>query len=139
TDVRFLRSRLRKLSADLATEGLVPERLALAAHRLARADEAIESIVDELQAGIAGGAWPKASPVEFSAAAFFRVPDEIAIRVLGRAVNQTGDEGPAGLGKLEALFAAMKAARETGETLRRTLAGALVDVDEGWVRVARAP
>lgn len=139
TDVRFLRSRLRKLSADLATEGLVPERLALAAHRLARADDAIESIVDELQPGIAGGAWPKASPVEFSAAAFFRVPDEIAIRVLGRAVNQTGDEGPAELGKLEALFAAMKAARETGETLRRTLAGALVDLDEGWVRVARAP
>jgi tRNA(Ile)-lysidine synthase len=139
TDVRFLRSRLRKLSADLASEGLVPERFALAAHRLARADDAIESIVDELQPGIAGGVWPKTSPLEFSASAFFRVPDEIAIRVLGRAVNQTGDEGPAELGKLEALFAAMKSARETGETLRRTLAGALVDLDQGTVRVARAP
>jgi len=139
TDTRFLRSRLRKLSADLATEGLVPERLALAAQRLARADDAIESIVDELQPGIAGGVWPKASPVEFSAAAFFRVPDEIAIRVLGRAVNQAGDEGPAELGKLESLFAAMKAARGTGETLRRTLAGALVDLGEGAVRVTRAP
>jgi tRNA(Ile)-lysidine synthase len=139
TDSKFLRSRLRKLNSDLANEGLVPERLALAAHRLARADEAIESIVDEVQPGIAGGTWPSASPVDISAPAFFRVPDEIAIRLLGRAVNQAGNEGPAELGKLEALFSAMKAARGTGETLRRTLAGALVDLDEGRVRVTRAP
>src|SRR5690606_17098772 len=46
-DTRFLRSRLRKLRASLDAEGLVPERLARAAHRLARADEAIEAIVDE--------------------------------------------------------------------------------------------
>jgi tRNA(Ile)-lysidine synthase len=138
-DTRFLRSRLRKLRADLASEGLVPERLATAARRLARADEAIESIVDELQPGIAGGMWPNASPVELSAAAFFRMPDEIALRVLGRAINQTGDEGPAELGKLEALHEALKAARAVGEALRRTLAGALIDLEDEHLRVTRAP
>jgi tRNA(Ile)-lysidine synthase len=138
-DTKYLRSRLRKLNADLANEGLVPERLALAAHRLARADDAIESIVDEVQPGIAGGVWPAASPIDIAASAFFRVPDEIAIRILQRAVNQAGDEGPAELGKLEALFWAMKTARGTGETLRRTLAGALVDLDEERVQVSRAP
>ena len=139
TDTRFLRSRLRKLNADLASEGLVPERLALAARRLARADDAIEEIVDELSPGIAGGVWPAASPIEFSAAAFFRLPDEIAIRVLGRAAGQAGDEGPVELGKLEALYGALKVARGAGETLRRTLAGALVDLQESRIRVTRAP
>jgi tRNA(Ile)-lysidine synthase len=138
-DTRFLRSRLRKLRADLALEGLVPERLATAARRLARADEAIESIVDELQPGIAGGVWPNASAIEISAAAFFRVPDEVALRVLGRAIDQTGDEGPAELGKLEALHDALRAARAAGETLRRTLAGALVDLEDAHLRVTRAP
>jgi tRNA(Ile)-lysidine synthase len=138
-DTRFLRSRLRKLRADLASEGLVPERLATAARRLARADEAIESIVDELQPGIAGGIWPNASEIEISAAAFIRVPDEVALRVLGRAIDQTGDEGPAELGKLEALHDALKAARAAGETLRRTLAGALVDLEDAHLRVTRAP
>lgn len=138
-DAKFLRSRLRKLRGDLASEGLVPERLALAAQRLGRADEALESIVDELSPGIAGGVWPKASPVDISSAAFFRVPDEIAIRVLGRAIGQTGDEGPVELGKLEALYEALKTARAAGETLRRTLAGALVDLDGARLRVERAP
>ena len=138
-DKRFLRPRLRDLRAGLAAEGLVPERLANVARRLSRADEAIEAIVDEVRAGIAGGAWPTSGALEFSAAAFFRVPDEIAIRLLGRAIDQTGNEGPAELGKLESLHSALKSARGTGETLRRTLAGAMIDFDAVAVTISRAP
>lgn len=138
-DERFLRSRLRKLRAGLDAEGLVPERLALAARRLARADEAIESIVDELQSGVAGGVWPSAHPVRLVAPAFFRMPDEVGIRVLARAVDQAGDEGPAELGKVEALYETLKEVRAAGETLRRTLAGALVDMDADQILVSRAP
>jgi tRNA(Ile)-lysidine synthase len=138
-DKKFLRPRLRELRAGLAAEGLGPERLATIARRLSRADEAIELIVDEVQAGIAGGIWPKSGTVEFSAAAFFRVPDEIAIRLLGRAIDQTGNEGPAELGKLETLHLALKNARDTGETLRRTLAGALIDLEAGALSISRAP
>jgi tRNA(Ile)-lysidine synthase len=139
TDKRFLRPRLRDLRAGLAAEGLDPERLASVARRLARADEAIESIVDEVQAGVAGGAWPKSGRLEFSLAAYFRVPDEIAIRLLGRAIAQAGDEGPVELGKLETLYRALLDAREAGETLRRTLAGALVDLDGAKLSITRAP
>ena len=138
-DKKFLRPRLRELRAGLAAEGLGPERLATIARRLTRADDAIESIVDEVQAGIAGGAWPDSGMVEFSAAAYFRVPDEIAIRLLGRAIDQTGNEGPAELGKLETLHLALKNARDTGETLRRTLAGALIDLEASALTISRAP
>jgi tRNA(Ile)-lysidine synthase len=138
-DKKFLRPRLRELRAGLAAEGLGPERLATIARRLMRADDAIESIVDEVQAGIAGGTWPDSGMVEFSAAAYFRVPDEIAIRLLGRAIDQTGNEGPAELGKLETLHLALKNARDTGETLRRTLAGALIDLEASALTISRAP
>jgi tRNA(Ile)-lysidine synthase len=138
-DKKFLRPRLRELRAGLAAEGLGPERLATIARRLTRADDAIESIVDEVQAGIAGGAWPDAGMVEFSAAAYFRVPDEIAIRLLGRAIDQTGNEGPAELGKLETLHLVLKNARDTGETLRCTLAGALIDLEADALSISRAP
>ncbi len=138
-DTRFLRSRLRKLRAGLAAEGLVPERLALAARRLARADAAIESIVDELQPGLAGGEWPKSGPITIGATAYFRMPDEIALRVLGRAISHAGDEGPVELGKLEALYDTLRSCRAAGETVRRTLAGAIVDLDEKRLRVSRAP
>jgi tRNA(Ile)-lysidine synthase len=138
-DKKFLRPRLRELRAGLAAEGLGPERLATIARRLTRADDAIESIVDEVQAGFAGGTWPDSEMVELSAAAYFRVPDEIAIRLLGRAIDQTGNEGPAELGKLETLHLALKNARDTGETLRRTLAGALIDLEASALTISRAP
>src|SRR5205085_4425576 len=45
-DPRFTRPRLRKLMPDLATEGLDARRLAAFARRMARADQAIEHVVD---------------------------------------------------------------------------------------------
>ena len=139
TDPRFLRPRLRRLAADLAAEGLDPERLGSLARRIARADAALDAVADELQAATAGGHWPKSGPVAFANGAFFRVPDEIGIRLLGRAIEAAGDEGPLELGKLETLFDALKDARKAGMPVRRTLAGAIVSLETGRLTIARAP
>ncbi|MGA9947862.1 MAG: hypothetical protein WBQ24_06395, partial [Xanthobacteraceae bacterium] len=56
--------------------------------------------------------------------------------LLGRAVAHTGDEGPVELGKLEALYDALRLAHSR---LRRTLAGAQITLDKDWLTVERAP
>ena len=85
-------------------------------------------------------------PVVMDAENFCRLPDEIGLRVLERAVDWTGDEGPVELGKLEALFYALTdaikgslAAPQDAARFRRTLAGAVVTLDRGELRVERAP
>jgi tRNA(Ile)-lysidine synthase len=77
---------------------------------------------------------------------FCGLPDEIGLRVLERAINWTGDEGPVELGKLETLcgglteaFAGSRVAPRASARFRRTLAGALVTLDKGGLRVERAP
>jgi tRNA(Ile)-lysidine synthase len=65
------------------------------------------------------------------------LPEEIGLRVLGRAVTELGDEGPVELGKLEALHAGLTAARTA--RFRRSLAGALVTLAGGYLIVERAP
>jgi tRNA(Ile)-lysidine synthase len=135
---RFTRVRIRELMPTLAEEGLTVPRLVLLARRLARANAAIERTVDAafealLQTNGAG-------PLVFDATGFRHMPEEIALRVLGRAVAQRGNEGPVELGKLEALHAALNA--EPGIALtrfRRTLAGALVTREGGRLVVERAP
>jgi tRNA(Ile)-lysidine synthase len=59
--------------------------------------------------------------------------------VIGRAISKLGDEGPVELGKLEALFEALKAAQKAGTPFRRSLAGALVTLGRGKITVERAP
>ena len=75
------------------------------------------------------------------AAPFSRLPAEIALRVLGRAVTRRGDEGPVELGKLEAMLAAaLPAAKQAGSgRFRRSLAGALVTIAKGAVFIEMAP
>jgi tRNA(Ile)-lysidine synthase len=67
------------------------------------------------------------------------LPAEVALRLLGRAIDWVGDEGPVELGKLEALFAALALASTGQERLRRTLAGAVVILGDGRIAVERAP
>ena len=67
------------------------------------------------------------------------MPAEIALRLLGRAVAQAGDEGPVELGKLEALKDALDAARNGDGRIRRTLAGAVVTLKGPQLLVERAP
>jgi tRNA(Ile)-lysidine synthase len=139
-DPRFTRPRLRELMPGLAAEGLDARRLAGLARRMARADEAIERAVNEAAARLARGPATGAGPVIFSAD-YAGLPPEVALRLLGRAVAQVGDEGPVELGKLEALHAALAAAmaqKTRAVRFRRTLAGAVVTFT-GEISIERAP
>jgi tRNA(Ile)-lysidine synthase len=137
-DPRFTRARLRGLMPQLADEGLDARRLALLAHRLKRADAAIEAMVREASEWLARDAPPGA--MAFETGGCIILPAEIVIRIVGRAIAQVGDEGPVELGKLEALFAALKDAHKSGtHRYRRSLAGALVTLGDAKITVERAP
>jgi tRNA(Ile)-lysidine synthase len=73
------------------------------------------------------------------AAGFARLPAEVALRLLGRAIGQAGSEGPVELGKLETLHAVLENALTEGIRFRRTLAGAVVTLSGGKIVVERAP
>jgi tRNA(Ile)-lysidine synthase len=136
SDPRFLRPRLRALGPALQQEGLVAERLALTAARLARADAALEAATDEAAISFK---LPQLGPVELDARRFFRLADELGLRLLGRAIDRVGSEGPVELGKLEVLHAALKSGWEAGEAVKRTLAGAAATLAESRLRISRAP
>jgi tRNA(Ile)-lysidine synthase len=134
-DPKFTRARLRALMPVLAREGLDAHGFARLAARMRRADSAIEFAVHAARAALAPAAWPQRGPVVFDAAKFNELPAEVGLRLLGRAIAHTGNEGAVELGKLEALYAA---ARQQSR-LRRTLAGAVVTVAAGRLSVERAP
>jgi tRNA(Ile)-lysidine synthase len=136
-DPRFTRPRMRELMPGLAAEGLDARRLASFARRMARADQAIEWAADEAQARLSRAS---AAGLVFDTG-YAELPPEIALRLLGRAVAQVGNEGPAELGKLEALHTALAAAiaqKGRSARFRRTLAGALLTL-AGEITVERAP
>ena len=124
---------------ELAREGLDARRLSLLARRLKRADMAIEAAVDRAAAELTlSPAMPGA--IAFDAAGYARLPAEIALRLIGRAVARAGDEGPVELAKLEALKAALDAAQNAGNArFRRSLAGAIVTLAGRQITVERAP
>jgi tRNA(Ile)-lysidine synthase len=137
-DPRFTRVRLRQLMPALAEEGLTPRCLARLARRVRRSEAAHEAVVDRAaeRVGLASGARKAALPT----ADWRTLPDEIALRLLGRAIGAIGTEGPVELGKLEALNEALNAALAGGAArFRRTLAGAMVSLQKGRIVVDRAP
>ena len=140
-DPRFTRARLRALMPVLADEGLDARRLALLASRIRRAEATIEVAVAAATAALSNGPWSTRAPIVLDAEKFSRLPEEVALRLLGRAINCTGDEGPVQLGKLEALHAALADAKDApqSERLRRTLAGALVTQSGGRLVIECAP
>ena len=78
----------------------------------------------------------------FDAAAFAGLPEEIRLRLLMRAINRAGHEGPAELGKVEALLAVLDQAIANGERqprLKQTLAGAVISLVGGRIHVDPAP
>jgi tRNA(Ile)-lysidine synthase len=136
-DPRFLRARLRKLAPALEREGIDAGKLSLLARRLARANAAIEETAAEewkraLRAASEGA-------LEFDAPSYFALPAEIALRLLGRAIDGTGHEGPAELRKLEALHEALADAQAAQRALKRTLAGAMIELDGRRICIEAAP
>jgi tRNA(Ile)-lysidine synthase len=174
-DPGFTRPRLRTLMPVLAAEGGDTRNLARLASRLARANQAVEILVDGAERYLAlrdreasrpePGAGAKAFKATifdaktfdaktfdakiFDAEAFVAMPEEIRLRLLKRAIDRFGHEGPAELGKVEALLAVVdRAVAESrrgrlpslGQSrLKQTLAGALVSLIDGRIRVEPAP
>ena len=149
-DLAFTRPRLRALLPALAAEGGDARALARLAARLARANAAVEVLTDgaERYLALRGRAALAADACGFDLDAFAALPEEIRLRLLMRAINRFGREGPAELGKVEALLAQLdrrfaKARRQARSKrrphLKQTLAGALVSVGNGRIVIGRAP
>jgi tRNA(Ile)-lysidine synthase len=141
-DRSFTRPRLRALMPALAEEGGDSRNLARLAARLARANAAIEVLADGAASYLALSDTQDASRFGFDAAAFAGLPEEIRLRLLKRAIDQIGHEGPAELGKLEALLATLDRAIAEGKRtarLKQTLAGAAISLIGGRIHVDPAP
>jgi tRNA(Ile)-lysidine synthase len=125
----------------LAAEGADARGLARLASRLARANVALEIMTDGAErylASIDAGSG-------LDLAAFTALSDEIRVRLLLRAINRAGHEGPAELGKVEALLQAMDQAvakEKPGSgrvRLKQTLAGAVISIQNSRIQIAPAP
>lgn len=153
-DANFTRPRLRALLPQLAAEGGDARSLARLAARLARANAAVEVLADGAERFLRlrdRGDASHAGTRSFEASAFALLPEEVRLRLLLRAINALGHEGPAELGKVETLLAALDQALATGPAARRragangrailkqTLAGALISLAGGRIHIAPAP
>jgi tRNA(Ile)-lysidine synthase len=141
-DPRFARPRLRALMPSLEREGLDAARLGTLARRMRRLEEAIEALVDAAAARLSPCPWSGTKPIVFDASGFARLPCEVRLRLLGRAIDARGDEGPVALRKLEALATALEGALlqpVRPARFRRTLAGAMVTLTRDRLTVERAP
>ncbi|MDZ4366181.1 MAG: tRNA lysidine(34) synthetase TilS [Afipia sp.] len=143
-DPRFMRPRLRALMPALAAEGADARGLVRLAARLARANAALDVMTDGAERYLANidGVSPAAG---FDLAAFSALTDEIRLRLLMRGINRVGHEGPAELGKVEALLRAMDQAVTAGKyvagriRLKQTLAGAVISIQNNRIHIVPAP
>jgi tRNA(Ile)-lysidine synthase len=140
-DPHFARPRFRALMPALSAEGFDSRNLARLAARLARANAALELLVDGAERFLALHGKGEAND-GFDASAFAALAEEIRVRLLLRMINKVGHEGPAELGKVETLLSAIDAAFTDGGKgirLKQTLAGALVSLTQDRLRIVPAP
>jgi tRNA(Ile)-lysidine synthase len=165
-DTSFARPRFRALMPALAAEGCDSRNLARLAARLARANAALEILVDGAERFLAlkdqvrqehaprktsasspdvtAPATRSLSAKTFNAKAFAALSEEIRLRLLLRVIDRVGHEGPAELGKVETLLSALDHAAAENPAkcrirLKQTLAGALVSLTEDRLRIEPAP
>jgi tRNA(Ile)-lysidine synthase len=127
-DERFERARVRANHEALAKLGLTSEALARSARRLRRARAALDDAAQTFLA--THGAMSEAGYCLIERAALIAAPEEIALRVLARAVNAvSGREAPLQLAKLESLLEGLnenpKAAHTLGGCRLQTISGRL--------------
>jgi tRNA(Ile)-lysidine synthase len=143
-DTSFTRPRFRAIMPALAAEGFDARNLTRLAARFARANAALEILVDGAERYLALGQHDP-DHAGFDAKAFTGLAEEIRLRLLLRRIDRVGHEGPAELGKVEALLAALdRAVAATGPAkgrigLKQTLAGALISLADGRIRIEPAP
>jgi tRNA(Ile)-lysidine synthase len=137
-DPHYTRPRWRALMPVLAEQGADARTLARLALRLGRADAALELMADAAERYLALNRRDGAR-LGVEAAAFAALAEEIRVRLLLRAIDRAGEAGRAELGKVEALADALAVAARDGVRLKQTLAGALISLERGRIRVATAP
>jgi tRNA(Ile)-lysidine synthase len=128
SDQRFERARMRASSEALTKLGLTPEALARSSQRLRRARFALDQAAGEFLA--THGVMSQAGYCLIERDALIAVPEEIALRVLARAVTAVGGrEKPLQLAKLESLLASLgenpKAAHTLGGCRLQPIGGRL--------------
>ncbi len=127
SDVRFARTRWRRLMPALAAEGLTPERLARLAERAQRAEDALDAKARDALARARrdGEAGPR-----LAGRPLLEEPFEIALRALELALIEVpgAPERPR-LARLETCLEGLRDAAAAGRPLRRTLAGLLITLD----------
>jgi tRNA(Ile)-lysidine synthase len=138
-DPAFTRPRLRALMPALAEEGADAKTLSRLAARLARANAAVEVLADGAERYLTLTD-RNAARGGYDAHRFAALPDEIRLRLLKRAIDRCAHEGPAELGKVETLLAAVDRAMADGQTrLKQTLAGAAISLAKGRILIQPAP
>lgn len=133
-DLRFERVRWRALAPALAQAGLDAGRLGLLAARLARMDDALSARVGQLWADLVVRHGD--GEIELRFAALRDEPDEIALRVLARALDGLAGDGLARLERLEACLFALRDGAARGAEVRRTLAGCVLRLGRDGVLYA---
>ncbi|MDB5503250.1 MAG: tRNA lysidine(34) synthetase TilS [Tardiphaga sp.] len=140
-DPHFTRPRLRALMPQLSAEGFDSRNLARLASRLGRAHAALETMVDGAERFLA--LQDRGEPgAGVDARAFAALAEEIRVRLLLRMIDRVGHEGPAELGKVEALLSALDHAVASGKKgiqLKQTLAGAMIVLTRDRLRIVPAP
>jgi tRNA(Ile)-lysidine synthase len=116
SDERFERARMRADGETLAKLGLTPEVLARSAQRLRRARAALDQAAQAFLS--THSVLSEAGYCLIDRAALTAAPEEIALRVLARAVNAvSGRETPLQLAKLESLHEGLNRNPEAAHTL----------------------
>ena len=133
SDPRFARTRMRALLPLLAEEGLDAGRMSRLAERVVRAEQALEHSVDAASAEL----WEGGDVVSFSREGLLRLPAEIGLRLLARAVEQVGEGSPE-LAKLEALLPWARAIPNE-QSGARTIAETVIRVRREKISISKAP
>ncbi|MEA1830810.1 tRNA lysidine(34) synthetase TilS [Methylobacterium durans] len=138
-DERFARARLRRLMPELAREGLNTGRLVRLAERAARDEAALQGAARELLAALRLSS-PEGG-LRLSGAGLIGQPEAVTLRLIERAMDAAGAEGPRRLERLERLtLDTLLPAVIAGRTARRTLRGFIVDVARnGDITLSPAP
>lgn len=133
---RYARTRMRKLAAELAAEGLDAAALARLARRAGQIEDALarQTHATALRLGLSANS-------TCDAGALLAEPTEIVQRLLTAAIVNVGGRNSrgVGLGKVEALTQQLARAYAAGAPFSANVAGAHLRLARGALRIAAEP
>jgi tRNA(Ile)-lysidine synthase len=136
---RFERVRWRAMMPPLAQAGLDASRLGQLANRIARMHDAVTARAETIWPDILIPE-PKADRIAIRFSALRDEPEEIALRVVARALDHFAEDRLARLERLETCLTALREAAAAGNALTRTLSGCMLVLGrDGVLIVGREP